>query len=399
MAGERRCAFHAAQHRRFLAAYAEKANTTDSFELWLINHKRMSGAYWTLTALYLLHCRLDRPDENQQQQQQYYVPSRDEIIEWVARCQHANGGFGGNDDQDPHVLYTLSAVQLLALYDALDDERVDLEAAARYVASLQREEDGAFAGDEWGEVDTRFAYCAALCLRLLGRMHLIDTRRLVAYVMRCENFDGGFGVVPGAESHAGQIFCALGTLALCAEAERGARALDDSQLIGGGDVLGMWLAERQMRSGGFNGRPDKVHDVCYSWWVLASLAMLGRQHWIDGSQLARFILRCQAVASHGDRSEEQEQEQESATGGDDGDGGGIADQPGDMPDVYHTFFGVAGLSLLGEQCYGDTGGRHGDDSGEDDDDDDAPVSMTDAIRPIDPVYALPLDVLQRLGLR
>ena len=27
--------------------------------------------------------------------------------------------------------------------------------------------------------------------------------------------------------------------------------------------------------------------------------------------------------------------------------GGIADRPGDMVDVYHTVFGLAGLSLLG----------------------------------------------------
>ena len=27
--------------------------------------------------------------------------------------------------------------------------------------------------------------------------------------------------------------------------------------------------------------------------------------------------------------------------------GGISDQPEDMADVYHTFFGIAGLSLMG----------------------------------------------------
>ena len=31
----------------------------------------------------------------------------------------------------------------------------------------------------------------------------------------------------------------------------------------------------------------------------------------------------------------------------DSDHGGIADRPGDMVDVFHTVFGVAGLSLLG----------------------------------------------------
>jgi prenyltransferase beta subunit len=30
----------------------------------------------------------------------------------------------------------------------------------------------------------------------------------------------------------------------------------------------------------------------------------------------------------------------------DPNGGGIADRPGDMVDVFHTLFGIAGLSLL-----------------------------------------------------
>lgn len=31
------------------------------------------------------------------------------------------------------------------------------------------------------------------------------------------------------------------------------------------DKLGHWLAERQTSSGGLNGRPEKLPDVCYSW--------------------------------------------------------------------------------------------------------------------------------------
>ena len=30
------------------------------------------------------------------------------------------GGFGGNIGHDPHVLYTLSAIQVLALFDKID---------------------------------------------------------------------------------------------------------------------------------------------------------------------------------------------------------------------------------------------------------------------------------------
>ena len=54
------------------------------------------------------------------------------------------------------------------------------------------------------------------------------------------------------------------------------------------------LCERQTRSGGLCGRPEKMQDVCYSWWCLSALAILGRLHWIDGAALSRFILFCQA---------------------------------------------------------------------------------------------------------
>jgi geranylgeranyl transferase type-2 subunit beta len=37
-----------------------------------------------------------------------------------------------------------------------------------------------------------------------------------AFVRRCANFDGGFGATPGGESHAGQIFTALGALRFAA---------------------------------------------------------------------------------------------------------------------------------------------------------------------------------------
>ena len=29
------------------------------------------------------------------------------------------------------------------------------------------------------------------------------------------------------------------------------------------------------------GRPEKLPDVCYSWWVLASLKIIGKIHWIN----------------------------------------------------------------------------------------------------------------------
>ena len=58
----------------------------------------------------------------------------------------------------------------------------------------------------------------------------------------------------------------------------------------------------------------------------------------------------------------------------DDEDGGIADRPEDAADVYHTFFGICGLSLM----------EH--------------LSKIGNFRKIDPVYALPKDVVQRLNL-
>lgn len=149
------------------------------------------------------------------------------------------------------------------------------------VASLQQP-DGSFFGDQWGEVDTRFSYCAVNCLSLLNRLDAVDVEKTIEFVLRCKNFDEGFGCVPGAESHAGQVFCCVATLAIC-------NALDRVDA----DKLGWWLCERQVASGGLNGRPEKDEDVCYSWWVLSALAILGRLHWIDQQKLQQFILSCQ----------------------------------------------------------------------------------------------------------
>ena len=83
--------------------------------------------------------------------------------------------------------------------------------------------------------------------------------------------------MPGAESHAGQIFCCVGALAIT----------KSLHILESEDKLAWWLAERQLPNGGLNGRPEKLEDVCYSWWVLSCLCMLKRQEWIDFKMLEK----------------------------------------------------------------------------------------------------------------
>lgn len=367
--------FYDALHAKYITSLGDKLFSPKSYEGAQTEHLRMSGVYWGLGALSLLR----GPDEvDKLMGLTSMVGGRPAIVDWVFSCYDTRtGGFGGNCSgnnldspctHDGHLLYTLSALQILAMADALGDERLDRESIVKFITSLQNE-DGSFSGDEWGEVDTRFSYCALSCLALLGRLPLpkwavvertevepesagIDIHRAVEYIISCRNFDGGFGCVPGAESHAGQVFCCIGALSIAHSLH-----LLSKDNSGGADLLAWWLAERQCDSGGLNGRPEKQADVCYSWWILSALSIMGRVSWINTSKLGQFILNCQ-----------------------DEDDGGIADRPNDMPDIYHTFFGLCGLSLIGHlENIGANEGR---------------------IYPeVDPVFALPTALVQKLGLK
>ena len=262
----------------------------------MTEHLRVNGIYWGLTGVEVLG-RLESMD-------------RQQTIDFVKSCLKPGGGFGGNVQHDPHLLYTLSAVQILSALDAMDV--IEWDATAAWIAALQIES-GDFKGDKWGEIDTRFSYCAVSALSLLGKLDLIDCDKAVKFILDCQNFDGSFGVVPEAESHAGQAFTCIGTLAILG-------ALDYIDR----DLVGWWLAERQVKGGGLNGRPEKLADVCYSWWVLSCLAIIDRLQWIDRERLINWIFETQ-----------------------DDETGGFADKPGNMADVYHTCFAITGLSLLG----------------------------------------------------
>eukprot|EP00518_Triparma_eleuthera_P001113 CAMPEP_0182453034 /NCGR_PEP_ID=MMETSP1319-20130603/269_1 /TAXON_ID=172717 /ORGANISM="Bolidomonas pacifica, Strain RCC208" /LENGTH=351 /DNA_ID=CAMNT_0024650921 /DNA_START=55 /DNA_END=1113 /DNA_ORIENTATION=+ len=329
--------FYAPLHASYIQKLSSKLSKPGSYEGAVTSHLRMSGVYWAVAGLSLMKKKEEVDD----------MMRMSSIVEWVFQCYDTTstssaGGFSGNVGHDPHLLYTLSAVQLLAMAGRLDDPRFRPEKTVEFIKGLMLE-DGSFKGDKWGEVDTRFSYCALSTLAILKRLDAVDTDRAAAFVAECKNFDGGFGCLPGAESHAGQIFCCVGALAIAGRLD-----LVDA------DLLCWWLAERQTSGGGLNGRPEKQADVCYSWWILSCLSILGRVDWINKDKLSAFILRCQ-----------------------DPEGGGIADRPDNVADVFHTFFGIAGLLLIGH--------FEGDEAASE-------------YRHIDPVYALPVDVVEKLGL-
>nr|CDS28314.1 Rab geranylgeranyltransferase beta subunit [Hymenolepis microstoma] len=343
------------KHIAFLKTMENKDDPT-------LDYLKLSGIYWSLTALDLMK-RLDLYD-------------KDGIVDLIKSCFNPDGGFAPAPNHDSHILYTLSAIQILVTYDEVN--QIDSEKVIKYISSLQNS-DGSFNGDKWGEVDSRFSFCAIASLSLLGVIPTstldisqpiegVDIQMAVNFLVACQNPDGGFATRPGSESHAGQAYCVIGALSLLGQLRR----LDIGKAA-------WWLAERQLPSGGLNGRPGKMPDVCYSWWVLASLTILGRLMWIDASELAKFICASQ-----------------------DTDTGGISDRPGNYPDPFHTLFGLAGLSLLSRLHVNSDQAMVNDDNEEVKDSPERSEVLESAFKnlnEINPVFCMPQYVIDRLSLR
>ena len=81
-------------------------------------HFRLSGVYWGVTALHLLG--------------KESLLDKEQIISWVLSCQRDDGGFGGSERHASHMLYTYSAIQVLAVYDALDQLNASAVATCEY---------------------------------------------------------------------------------------------------------------------------------------------------------------------------------------------------------------------------------------------------------------------------
>ncbi len=275
----------------------DKTRDKNSIGFYFNEHLKVSALYWGCSALNLLNNLSSH--------------NKSETINFLLKCQNPNGGFGGSIGQDSHITSTHYALLTLAQFNSLN--LISAEQIANYIKSLQNS-DGSFKGDEYAETDSRFSYCAVAILKIINKLNenYINIPKATEYVLSCQNFDGGFGSIPGAESHGAYCFTCIGFLSVT----------NQLNLINKFET-GKWLAERQTHLGGFNGRPEKLPDVCYSWWVLSSMSMIGTESFFNKELLIKFILECQ-----------------------DEELGGIGDRPGNYHDVFHTFFGLCGLSLM-----------------------------------------------------
>lgn len=136
-------------------------------------------------------------------------------------------------------------------------------------------------------LDIRFIYSALLASYLTNYSDLSQLKsvfpiaKLIDVLNSLQNIDGGFGRRHKDESHAGYTFCAVASIAII----KRIIGKDTINLLVNFTRLTRWLLKRIIVSEGhktvtegqqycFNGRAGKKCDVCYSWWVIASLKIV-----------------------------------------------------------------------------------------------------------------------------
>jgi len=157
----------------------------------------------------------------------------------------------------------------------------------------------------------RFIYCACAISTILNDWSGFDLDRAADYIVRSQSYDGGIALFPGAEGHGGSTYCGVASLYL----------MKKLHLIRNPRGLLLWCIKNQGL--GFQGRPNKPPDSCYSFWLGASLILLGGYEFTDRQKNRDFNFVAQ------------------------GKHGGFAKVPGAHADILHSYMGLAGLALMG----------------------------------------------------
>ncbi|KDP44982.1 hypothetical protein JCGZ_01482 [Jatropha curcas] len=294
---------------------------------------RLTLAYFAISGLDILGA-LDRVD-------------KDAVASWVLSFQAHPGdandlnngqfyGFqGSRSSQFPlssdgvlinnlsHLASSYCALAILKIV-GYELSNVDSKSILTSMRNLQQP-DGSFLPIHIGaETDLRFIYCAVAICSMLEDWSGMDKEKAKDYILKCQSYDGGFGMVPGSESHGGGTYCAVAALQLMGFIEDDLLSKSGAASIIDIPLLLEWCLKRQAADGGFQGRSNKPSDTCYAFWVGAVLRILGGYEFIDGKALRGFLLTCQSKY------------------------GGFSKFPGELPDIYHSFYGCTAFSLLEE---------------------------------------------------
>ncbi|GFP96746.1 geranylgeranyl transferase type-1 subunit beta [Phtheirospermum japonicum] len=294
---------------------------------------RLTLAYFVVSGLDILSA-LDRID-------------KEAVINWVLSLQAhpksettlENGQFYGfhgsrssqfrsNDNgaeilNGSHLASTYCALAILKTV-GYDLSLLDTELLVKSMKNLQQP-DGCFMPiHTGGETDLRFVFCAAAICSMLKNWSGMDREKAKEYIINCQSYDGGFGLIPGSESHGGATYCAVASLELMGFLEEDLLSKSPSCHIINVPLLLDWIMQRQAQDGGFQGRANKPTDTCYAFWVGGVLRILQADKFIDKKALRGFLLTCQSEY------------------------GGFSKFPRLLPDLYHSYYGFCAFSLLME---------------------------------------------------
>ncbi|ESQ52636.1 hypothetical protein EUTSA_v10016771mg [Eutrema salsugineum] len=245
------------------------------------------------------------------------------------------GFFGSRSSQFPvdengdlthnnsHLASTYCALAILKVI-GYDLSTIDSESLLLSMKNLQQDDGSFMPIHTGGETDLRFVYCAAAISDMLGNWSGMDTEMAKNYILNCQSYDGGFGLIPGSESHGGATYCAIASLRLMGFIGDDLLSNDSGSSVIDSSLLLDWCLQRQASDGGFQGRTNKRSDTCYAFWIGAVLKLLGADAFIDKIALRQFLLTCQSKY------------------------GGFSKFPGALPDLYHSYYGYTAFSLLEE---------------------------------------------------
>lgn len=213
-----------------------------------------------------------------------------------------------------HLAMTYTGIAiLLALGDDLS--RLDREAIVKGVAATQRPDGSFSAWLDGNEHDMRFVYCAASICTMLDDWGTVNRALMKEYILKSVRYDYGVSQHMEMESHGGTMYCAIAALEMSGQLH----ALPERMLEG----MKRWLVMRQ--EDGFQGRPNKLVDTCYSFWIGAALKILDAFQFTDPVANRQYIMTTQDKLT-----------------------GGFSKWPGSTVDPFHTYFGICGLSFLEE---------------------------------------------------
>ena len=282
---------------------------------------------------------------------QRYRVRVDRIVQWVLSMQLApnnnddddemndragfrGGSFLSSDDkyEQSHLAMTYTALCILATLSRIshnDDNKqhsnvlnqLNKNAIIHKVKELQNE-DGSFQCIQGGsENDLRFLYCACAISHMLNDWSGVSIERAMKYIESCHTYDGAFSLIPGNEGHGGSTYCAVASLVLMNQLDTFLTTNNNRRL----DLIHWCVSRQQTIHGGFQGRPNKAEDTCYSYWIGGTLCLLKSQQYIDRTALSKFVLQCQT------------------------DMGGFSKlYNGTYPDILHSFYSLAWLSLASD---------------------------------------------------